>query len=111
MPKPRSRPIGRPADAAQADHAERPVAQLAAHVARALVPSARADEAILDPHVVRQRDHPADGRLGHRAVDGARGDEDDDVGRGAGRDVHRVVADAEPADGQQVVGLGRPSRP
>ena len=56
-------------------------------------------------HVMRQGDHPADRRLGHRAIDRAGGDEDDYVGLGARRHVDGVVADAEPADRQQVAGL------
>ena len=53
---------------------------------------------------MREADHPADGRLGDGAIDGAGGDEDKHVGRGAGRHIDRIVADAEAADGEQVVG-------
>ena len=70
-----------------------------------------ADEPVLRADVVREREHPADGRLGDRPIDGPGGDEQQHVRRGAGGDIDRVVADAEPADGEQVRGLSRGSRP
>ena len=63
----------RAADAAHADDAQRAIAQLAAHVAGAVVPAAFAHQPILGAHLVRQGQHPAERGLGHRAIDRADG--------------------------------------
>ena len=55
---------------------------------------------------MRQRDHPAHGRLGHGSVDRAGGDENDNIGGGTRLHIHRVVPDAEPADREQITALG-----
>ena len=58
------------------DHAQGPIAQLAAHVAAIDRPIGRPRTSrSLTQHMMGQGDHPADGRLGHRTVHGAGGDE------------------------------------
>ncbi len=79
--------------------------QTAAHDAATLIPAGLAEKPVFGPHPVGQGEHPSDGRFRHRTVDRTGGDAHGDVVLGAGGDVDAVIADAEAADGQQLVAL------
>ena len=84
------------ADAARADHAERAAGEAHAHVVHALVPAARAREAILEEQAAREGEHERqrDGR--DRSRHRAWRVRHDDAGARHRRDIDGVVADAMP---------------
>lgn len=96
----------RTSDSAQADDAERAVAEFAAHIRRAAIPFAGPHQAVFHAQMMREREHPTDGGFGHRAIDRAGRDEHEDIGRSAGGNIDGIVADAEPADGEEIAGTG-----
>ena len=87
--------------AAGADDAQRSARKPASHVLVALPPFAGAGQAILDQHLLRQREHIGDRHRRHGSSHRDRRVSDQYAGTRHCRDVDRVVADPVPGDQRQ----------